>query len=282
MADDVDHISVVLLCDAMDGGSPAGQLGTELMIRFVEPAIPRVYEHDLSAMSFKEGPTVKINHSSLSSVANADLVVVDLTDISVTADFLIGAREYQGFPIVYIVDDQTPYSYSTINNVVKYSRANYATSIPALEEQIRFALEGRPDEKFPTLTPRPERINREEMAKRIEAAVKQIRDLRINSLSDQVEELAAIASELRKNPSDSSPSALRQAADKCIKIIFAMMDELATKEGAQAALSGIIALIVAGGGGVSTVGAFTALLAFWKGKEAFADWMKHRDKKAKD
>jgi hypothetical protein len=55
-------------------------------------------------------------------------------------------------------------------------------------------------------------------------------------------------------------------------VIFGLLDELATQEGARLAITGALALIV-GGAGASGATAFSAGLAFWFGKEAFTKWI---------
>jgi len=87
-----------------------------------------------------------------------------------------------------------------------------------------------------------------------------------------VDELVAIADELKKLPDENNPSRLQEAGDNALKVVFALLDELATQEGARRAITGALALIV-GGSGASGTASFSAGLAFWYGKDAFKTWM---------
>ena len=60
-----------------------------------------------------------------------------------------------------------------------------------------------------------------------------IRELRINSVSESVDELVAIADELKKLSDENSSSRLQEAADKALQVVFALLDELSTQEGAR-------------------------------------------------
>jgi hypothetical protein len=55
-----------------------------------------------------------------------------------------------------------------------------------------------------------------ELDNRIEATADVIRLLRINSVSESVDELVAIAEELKKLPEENSPSRLEEAGDKAL------------------------------------------------------------------
>jgi hypothetical protein len=94
-----------------------------------------------------------------------------------------------------------------------------------------------------------------------------------------VDELVAIAEELKNQSDENNPSRLQEAGDKALKVVFALLDELATQEGARLAITGALALIV-GGSGASGAAAFSAGLAFWYGKDAFKTWMNNWGKRA--
>jgi hypothetical protein len=111
-----------------------------------------------------------------------------------------------------------------------------------------------------------------ELANRIEATVEVIRLLRINSAGESVDELVAIAEELKKLPGENSPSRLQEAGDKALKVLFGLLDEISTQPGARMAITGAISLIV-GGTGASGAAAFGAGLAFWYGKDVFSKFI---------
>jgi hypothetical protein len=110
------------------------------------------------------------------------------------------------------------------------------------------------------LPPLPPRAMRLELARRIEATAEVIRVLRINSVSESVDELIAIADELKKSTDESNPSRLKEAGDKAFRVLFVLLDELSTQPGIRMALTGAIALLV-GGTGASGAIAFGAGLS---------------------
>jgi hypothetical protein len=111
-----------------------------------------------------------------------------------------------------------------------------------------------------------------ELANRIEATADAIRALRINSLTESVDELVTIAEQLKTLPNENAPSRLHEAADKALKVISALFDELSSQPGARLAVTGALALIV-GGTGASGAASFGAGLAFWYGKDVFSKWI---------
>jgi DNA segregation ATPase FtsK/SpoIIIE-like protein len=109
---------------------------------------------------------------------------------------------------------------------------------------------------------------RYELAERIEATAEAIRLLRSNTTGDAIAELQAIAEELKSVENVETPSALKEAADKALKVLLQIVDQLGTVRGSRMAISGTIALVV-GGAGWLAVTALGLGLAFWEGKDAF-------------
>lgn len=274
MADDPDHIRVFLVCERIDG-SPPEPVASDILFHFVRPAIPDELSHNLEKADFRPNADASLDHYDVDMMAEVDLVVCDLTRLSKTADFLVGAREPRGLPVVYICDEVFQLPFERSANIVRYSRTDYGPAIPALRQAILEALDGVEDAVGLPPSQRPPGVTKSELANRIQATAEAIRELRLNSAGDEVQELFDIVEEMRKQPDDTTISYLQQCADKALTIIFRLMDELATKQGARLTISGAIGLIV-GGTGVSGAAAFTAALAFWSGKEAFGKWIERR------
>jgi hypothetical protein len=244
----------------------------------IEPAIPDRFQNvSLRHGDFHAGPA-ELDHYTVDMMAQDNLVIVDLTSLDDTSYFIIGARAHINLPIVYICQDAWPIPPELRGvNVMPYAMINIEYYIPDLRNVIENAL----DDYEANLTS-PGQMSpseaRLELANRIEASAEAMRSLRINSLGVGVEELLAIADDLKKLPDDNSPSRLKEASDKALKVLFSFMDELSSQAGARITLTGAVALIV-GGAGVSGAAAFSAGLAFWYGKDVFANWVTRKSKR---
>lgn len=276
MAD--SRIRIHFICEAMSDDSPSHAYVEELARVLVHPALPAEAGGSVDLGNFA-GDSGVLDHYTMSMIdtlAEVDLVIADLTDLSSTAYFILGARAHRGLPIVYICDEASlvPYDLRS-QRLVRYTIENPTASIGDLAEEIERALVddnsgyGAPQVQLPPL---PAREMRLELATRIEATAEAIRDLRINSVSGSVEELIAIAEELKKRPDENSPSRLQEAADKSFAVIFALLNELSSQPGAHLTISGAVSLIV-GGTGFSGATAFGAGLAFWYGKDVFTKFI---------
>lgn len=269
------EVKIHFICQIKNNDNPRRQLAAEITGRLIEPAIPAGLDFDLQHGDFRAEPG-SLDHYTIDMMAWDQLVIVDLTDLSETAYFLIGARAHKGLPIVYIYDEAYAVPYDLRSDLlVRYSIDRLPESVMHLREEIERALaEKSPASLSPkvSIPPLPPRELRLELANRIEATADLIRLLRINSVSQGVDELVAIAAELRALPDESSPSRLQDAGDKALNVVSAIFDELSSQPGARMAISGALALII-GGTGVSGVAAFSAGLAFWYGKDAYKTWM---------
>jgi hypothetical protein len=261
-------ITIFFISEAMNNGSPPSYIAGELAFRLVENAIPDGLDYVID-VAHQTGPAIEGREADIVHVMqDAGLVIADLTELSDTAYFLLGAREHKGLPTVYLcagdhimrfLDFQKPY--------VAYSPSDFAQTAPELREAIIEALQGNRDVGSPRPQSPAERRN--ELVKRIEATASALRALRINSISESVQELETIADELKKSD---KPSELRKTADKALKILHSLMDQLGTEKGAQLIVAGAIAFIV-GGTGAAGATAYGAGLAFWFGKDAFTKWL---------
>jgi hypothetical protein len=275
MAED-DKVKIHFICEAQTEDSPPVRLLDEIAGQLVEPAIPPTIDYTLNRGDFSADDGA-LDHFTVDMMATDRLVIADLSDLTPTAYFILGARSHRRLPIVYICDETAAVRRDLrTHRIVRYSMEDLPGSVMDLREEIEIALA---DDNYPHGTapqlpvpPLPPREMRLELANRIEATADVIRTLRINSVSASVDELVAIADELKTLPDENSPSRLQEAADKSLKVIFALLDEISSQPGARMAITGAIALIV-GGTGAPGAGAFSAGLAFWYGKEVFTKWI---------
>jgi len=272
MAD--EKMQVHFVCEAQSDESPSLPLIEEIARELVEPAIPPNIDYKLDRGDFRNEPGT-LDHYTVDRMSLDDLVIADLTSLNGAGLFILGARAHANLPIVYIVNDDhfVPNDFSSAM-VVRYSINRLEDSVLPLREAIEQALADepnfpRPQVKISPLTPREMRL---ELANRIEATAETIRLLRINSVSGSIDELIAIADELKKLPNEDDPSRLNEAGNKALKVLFALLDELSTQPGIRMAITGAIALIV-GGTGAPGAAAFSAGLAFWYGKHVFTKFI---------
>jgi hypothetical protein len=273
MAD--EKIRIHFICEAMSDDSPSHAYVEELARVLVHPALPAEAGGSVELGNFGGG-SGELDHYTIDMMAEVDLVIADLTDLSQTAYFILGARAHRGLPIVYLCDEAAliPYDLNS-QRLVRYTIENPTASIGDLAKEIERALIDAdhgyrtPQVQLPPLPPRQRRL---ELASRIEATAEAIRGLRINSVSGGVEELIAIAEELKNQPDENNPSRLQEAADRSLRVIFALLDELSSQPGARLTITGAVSLIV-GGAGFSGASAFGAGLAFWYGKDAFTKFI---------
>lgn len=272
MAED-EQKRILFISEATDGSSPAQSIMSELHDRLLRPAMPKDVYHRLDRGDIRAEPAT-LDHYTIDQLASEHLVVADLTELSNTAYFVLGARAFQRLPIVYICEESFPLRYDLRSpRVIKYKLEAMEEAIPDLREAIERALADpdayTPEVGLPARLPRASRI---ELANRIQAAADTLRDLRINSAGETAEELVTIADELRKLPDDHEAARVRQLADKAIKVLSSLLDEMASRPAARMAITGAISLIV-GGVGASGAAAFAAGLAFWYGKDTFEKYL---------
>ena len=105
---------------------------------------------------------------------------------------------------------------------------------------------------------------RVELAERVEIIANTIASLRINSLSEEVQQLRDISQEIRAL---SDPS-LKDVATRALLVLTQLFDALGTQQGAQVIIAGAVAGIL-GAAGWPAVAAYGLTLAAWKGKDAF-------------
>lgn len=266
----------VYLSERDHADSPPGTSAEVVYETLIVPAMehfpdfrmnPRGYIHE----------TGSISTQLVKEIVDADLVIADLTDLSASGYFELGVRYSAGRPTVLIGDlDYVMPVDAREFELVRYPfdqsprTAGDLETIETLVAAIRGALDAEPEGSGAARVPlkKTPREMRFELAERIEETAEAVRLLRSNTTGDAVVELQAIAEQLKAAEDVETPSALREAGDKALKVLFQIMDQLGTVRGSQFAISGTIALIV-GGTGLPAVAALGLGLAFWEGKEAF-------------
>jgi hypothetical protein len=277
MADEIKK-TCLFYSEYEDANSPPTRLAKVVLAELVAPAVNRLEDFQVDIFPF-EHETGSITDAQLEEVEKAELVIADVTDLSAGAYYALGMRHAFGLPTVYIIDkDHTiqlePQNFLTLRYRVPHSNNEEdetERTIDHLEDLIRralaepskFARQGTPTIE---LSPFEQRAR---LAERIEESVEAVKLLRINSLSETVEELTGIATELRIAPDEKTPSALRESAHKALMVLHSILDELATKPGGRLIISGAIAAIIGGIGTPQSVAGFGLALSVWYGKAAF-------------
>jgi SepF-like predicted cell division protein (DUF552 family) len=214
----------------------------------------------------------QINDQILEEIQTADLVIADLTELTPNGFYELGVRHATGLPIVLLAQTGHPlpfdmkdfrfvvYSYNATDDEVEQRTRE------ALIQSVRGALRGGPALNLPT---RSSREMRNELASRVQEAAEAIQALRINSTADVVASLEQIVQDINKVDDKQTPSAMKDAGEKLLKIISRVADQLATVRGSRIIVAGIISLVL-GGAGYSALTIYGLTLAFWQGPEMFS------------
>ncbi|HMG80693.1 MAG TPA: hypothetical protein VK591_18560, partial [Xanthobacteraceae bacterium] len=97
---------------------------------------------------------------------------------------------------------------------------------------------------------------------------KAIADLRINSISEYVEQLQAVGHELRRQPETAPEEQLPEATKAILRILSQIDHVIGSSRLGKLVLAGAIAGL-ATGGGLAAAAVFTLSLAIWDGPAAF-------------
>jgi len=228
---------------------------------------PRGYIHEPGSISSQ----------LIEEIRSADLVIADLTGLSPSGYFELGARDSLALPNVFIAEEDYVMAVDVRDFLlVRYpfqnspATAGDQSTVDSLVKAIREALDSQRRRSGPSLAPLKgaPKEQRLELAERIDEATHAISLLRINSIGGDLAELHAIARDLRNVPDEKTPSALQDAANAFLKVIVRIADQLATVRGSRIVIAGGLGLVV-GGAGWPAVTAMGLSLAFWEGKEAF-------------
>ncbi len=257
--------------------SPPVEVGAVVFETLIDPAMFSFPDFELGRVYVYENETGSITRDLLVDIEKADLVIADITGMDTSGFFLVGARHATGLPLVLIQEQHWVFPAAVRDfNICRYSLdakgrsetspTEVATLVSAITDALEYKTKhGAAGSSIDRLPPARAR---KELATRIVEATESIRLLRINSASDAIAELEIIAEELERVPDDQTPSALRETAEKFLKILARFADQLSTVRGSRMLISGIVSLVV-GGAGFNAVAAYGMSLAFWEGKETF-------------
>jgi hypothetical protein len=217
-----------------------------------------------------------ISERVLNDVLTADLVIADLTELTSNGFYELGVRHATGLPTVLLAQvghplpfDHKDYRFVTYLNKGSDDEVDQRTR-EALIEAVNSALQTvspTPGLRIPTQKTSPREI-RHELAARIQESADALQSLRINSVGDIVASLQKIAADLEAVEDEKTPSAMKEAGEKVLKILSRIADQLATVKGSRIIVAGIISFVL-GGAGYSAFTIYGITLAFWQGPEVF-------------
>jgi hypothetical protein len=218
-----------------------------------------------------------ISERVLNDVLTADLVIADLTELTSNAFYELGMRHSTGLPTVLLaqVGHPLPFDHKDFRFVTYLNKGTddevEQRTREALIEAINSALQtsfATPGPSLPAKKATP-RETRHELATRIQESADTLQSLRINSVGDIVASLQKIAADLEAAEEEKTPSAMKEAGEKVLKLLSRIADQLATVRGSRVIVAGIISLVI-GGAGYPALTVYGLTLAFWQGPEIFA------------
>jgi len=123
-------------------------------------------------------------------------------------------------------------------------------------------------------------LSKTHQASTLQEAADTIQSLRINSGGDVVASLQKIAADLEAIEDEKTPSAMKEAGEKVLKVLSRIAGQLATVKGSRIIVAGIISLVLDGAGypGATICG---LTLAFWQGPEIFSEAIEAMTKRKK-
>jgi hypothetical protein len=253
--------------------SPPGRAAEILFAMLVQPAIEHYPEFDVVHYRYDSEPG-SISEALLDQIRDADLVIADLTDLTPNGFYQLGVRHAGRLPTILLAQDDRviPFDHRDFRYIVYHLDSRDPEQMQRTEdtltEAIAEVLHTNPGvgRDITSTTPRE---TRHELAARIQEAAEAIRDLRINSAGDVVASLNKIAKELEAVEDVKTPTAMREAGEKFLKVLARIADQLATVKGSRIIIAGIISLVL-GGAGFPAVTLYGLTLAFWQGPEMFA------------
>jgi nucleoside 2-deoxyribosyltransferase len=259
------------------GDSPPNNAAEVVFETLVLPVIQNDFS-DFDVVHYQlERTHGTINEKVLEEVLSADLVIADLTELSLNGFYELGVRHATQLPTVLMAQAGHPLPFD--HQEFRFVVYQYGSRDDEMEQRTREALievikdvlqapPASPGFKIP-MPKRSPRETRYELASRIEEAADAIQALRINSASDTVASLRKIASDLETIEDEKTHSAAKEAGEKVLKVLSRIADQLATVKGSRIIVAGIVSLVL-GGAGYSGLTIYGLTLAFWQGPEMFA------------
>jgi hypothetical protein len=227
--------------------------------------------------------TPSVSSQLVAEMLEADLVIVDLPQLSSSGFYELGVRQASGLPTVFIADldyvlpfDAHDFPIVQYHWAVSPNTVGDQATIDTLVEAIRDALETSRHKINAPRLPRTKVGSRGEMASRLRSVAAAISDLRINSLQQHVEELEQISVDLETD--SISSKGVPEAAEKALKIIARLLDVLGSRKGAEIIIAGSMAGILSLGGW-QAASVYLLTLASLKGKDAFLKALEKLGKK---
>jgi RNA polymerase-interacting CarD/CdnL/TRCF family regulator len=218
----------------------------------------------------------QIDAQILEDIQTADLVVADLTELTQNGFYELGVRHATGLPTVLLAQTghAIPFDMKDFRFVIYSYKATddelEQRTREALIESVRSALQSpsTPGAGLPANKATPSET-RHELVARIQESADALQSLRINSAAEIVASLHKIATDLEAVQDDKTPSAMKEAGEKVLKILSRIADQLATVRGSRIIVAGIISLVI-GGAGYPAFTVYGLTLAFWQGPEIFS------------
>ncbi|MCA1530415.1 hypothetical protein [Bradyrhizobium yuanmingense] len=223
-------------------------------------------------------------------------MIADLTFLNPHTLYELGVRHALQAPVIHMQLEEyvLPFDVASYRSVVFSLRTpdNVREAQQELEVAIRDFLEVESPVSNPvtdararmTLTPSWEHKSaspipapaskslslkqRNDYADRIETVAFAIGELRINSISEEVQQLLSIASDLRKSEEGAPAEQIQDLTDKILLVLAQIDKVVGSSRLGKLALSGALAALVTGGG-LSSVAVFSLSLAVWEGPEFF-------------
>jgi nucleoside 2-deoxyribosyltransferase len=268
--------SCVYISSLSRSDSPPNDGAEVVFETLVVPVMRSFTDFELIHYQFEPEPG-SINRAFLGHVMSADLVIADLTELTSNGFYELGMRHASQLPTILMAQDDHPipfdhkdfrfviYQYkATDDETEQRTRENLVEAIREVLQTVPTA----PGLNFPTKTTSP-RETRHELASRIQDAADAIQSLRINSAGDVVASLQKIAADLEAIEDEKTPSAMKEAGEKVLKVLSRIGDQLATVKGSRIIVAGIISLVL-GGAGYPGATIYGLTLAFWQGPEIFS------------
>lgn len=258
------------------GDSPPSNAAEAIFERLVLPAV-RVDFPEFEAVNYRlERMHGTINEQVLDDLLAAELVIADLTELTVNGFYELGIRHAAQLPTVLMMQAGHPLPFD--HKDFRFVTYNYLGTDDEIEQRAREALSeaisdvlqrvpATPGLDVPKKKTSP-RETRHELATRIQESADALQSLRINSAAEIVASLDKIATDLEAVEDEKTSSAMREAGEKVLKILSRIADQLATVKGSRIIVAGIISFVL-GGAGYSAFTIYGITLAFWQGPEVF-------------
>jgi hypothetical protein len=238
---------------------------------FNEIILP-VFQHsflDWSVQQAASDGSDLIIGSIVNQVLNADLVIADVSFSDANTFYELGMRHMAMTPVIHMLEDNqtAPFDVALYRAII--FSFNTAADIEKAQNDLNAWLEIIEREIAGRQTPPPSSTKTPaNLAARVDEIAKAIADLRINSISEYVDQLQAVGRELRRQTETSPEERLPEATKAILRILSQIDHVIGSSRLGKLVLAGAIAGL-ATGGGLAAAAVFTLSLAIWDGPAAF-------------